>query len=451
MRPTIEDDEPTHVLINETEDAPIIRLVDAMVSQATSERASDIHIEPAGDKVRIRFRVDGVLHEASTTPRSVLRPMVSRLKVMGGCDIANSRTPQDGRFSISGSGRSLDVRMTTLPTASGEAVVLRLLDTSHGVLSLDSLGFSGAELERYQASYQASQGAILAAGPTGSGKTSTLYSTLAELNQPHRSIVSVEDPIEYHMDGIKQVQVGQRGTVGFAGALRAILRADPDVILIGEIRDAETALIAAEAALTGHLVLSTIHTLSASTVPVRLIEMGVEPYLVTSSLACVVAQRLARRLCTTCAEFREATDEEQQLLHEDGADPIGTIGHPVGCPSCAGTGYHGRIAIYEIMPLDDDIRALIAARASAPDIERAAVAAGTRTLRGSAVQRVRDGVIGPDELIRVPQLIRAPGGRPPPSVTPARDAQRSRASWETGVGAREDVEEASGQCSNADR
>jgi type IV pilus assembly protein PilB len=398
---SFEEDEPTHVLVNETEDAPIIRLVDAMVSQATSERASDIHIEPAGDKVRIRFRVDGVLHDASTTPRSVLRPMVSRLKVMGGCDIANSRTPQDGRFSVSGGGRRLDVRMTTLPTASGEAVVLRLLDTSQGVYSLDALGFDEHDLERFQTAYRSSQGAILAAGPTGSGKTSTLYATLAELNEPHRSIVSVEDPVEYHMDGIKQIQVGRRGSVGFAGALRAILRADPDVILIGEIRDAETALIAAEAALTGHLVLSTIHTLSAATVPVRLIEMGIEPYLVTSSLACVVAQRLARRLCTTCTEFRPATDEEQALLAIDGAGPVGEIGHPVGCPTCANTGYYGRIALYEIMLLDDEIRSLIARRAGGPQIEAAAVAAGTRTLRLAAVQRVRDGILGPDELVRV--------------------------------------------------
>ncbi len=397
----MEEDEVGKVAVSETEDAPIIRLVDAMISQATAERASDIHIEPSATRVRIRFRVDGVLHDASSAPRNVLRPVVSRLKVMAGCDISNSRTPQDGRFSVAGGGRALDVRMTTLPTSSGEAVVLRLLDTSSGVFALDKLGFDPYDLVRFKDAYHASQGAILAAGPTGSGKTSTLYATLAELNNPSRSIVSVEDPVEYQMDGIKQVQVGRRGTVGFAGALRAILRADPDVILIGEIRDAETALIAAEAALTGHLVLSTIHTLSASTVPVRLIEMGVEPYLVTSSLRCVVAQRLARQLCDKCADFGAPTAEEADFLALEGADPIERVGRPVGCANCANTGYRGRSAIYEIMVLDDQIRALIARRAAGHEIERAAIEAGTRTLRTAAIHRVRDGLIGPDELVRV--------------------------------------------------
>ncbi|MGZ4691218.1 MAG: GspE/PulE family protein [Acidimicrobiia bacterium] len=397
----LEDEEPGHLLVAETEDAPIIRLVDAMISQATDERASDIHIEPSGDRVRIRFRVDGVLHDASSTPRNVLRPVVSRLKVMGGCDISNSRTPQDGRFSVRGGHREVDVRMTTLPTASGEAVVLRLLDKTHGVFELNSLGFEPEELARYQQSYRVSQGAIITAGPTGSGKTSTLYATLRELNDPGRSIVSVEDPVEYNMEGIKQIQVGRRGTVGFAGALRAILRADPDVILIGEVRDAETALIAAEAALTGHLVLTTIHTLSAATVPVRLVEMGIEPYLVTSSLRCVVAQRLARILCEHCAQTSEPTEDEAQVLTIAGQDPITEVRRPVGCPACGNTGYRGRQAIYEIMLLDDQIRSLIARRAPGPEIERAAIEGGMRTLREAGARRVRAGLFGPDELIRV--------------------------------------------------
>jgi Type II secretory pathway, ATPase PulE/Tfp pilus assembly pathway, ATPase PilB len=397
----LQDQEPEHLLVAETEDAPIIRLVDAMITQATEERASDIHIEPSGERVRIRFRVDGVLHDASYTPRGVLRPVVSRLKVMAGCDISNSRTPQDGRFTLEGKGREVDVRMTTLPTASGEAVVLRLLDKSQGILELSKLGFEADDLERYEKSYRASQGAILAAGPTGSGKTSTLYATLAELNDPTRSIVSVEDPVEYHMDGIKQMQVGRRGTVGFAGALRSILRADPDVILVGEIRDSETALIAAEAALTGHLVLSTIHTLSAATVPVRLIEMGVEPYLVTSSLQCVVSQRLARRLCQNCVTFSPATENEIEFLSLPGVDPLTEVGRPVGCQACSNTGYRGRLAIYEVMTLTDDIRGLIAQRAAGPDIERVAIDAGMRTLRVAGARRVREGTFGPDELLRV--------------------------------------------------
>jgi type IV pilus assembly protein PilB len=321
---------------------------------------------------------------------------------MAGCDISNSRTPQDGRFTVRGGQREVDVRLTTLPTAMGEAVVMRLLDKTHGVFDLHDLGFEPDELARFQQSYRSSQGAILTAGPTGSGKTSTLYATLRELNEPGRSIVSVEDPVEYHLDGIKQVQVGRRGTVGFAGALRAILRADPDVILIGEIRDTETAVIAAEAALTGHLVLSTIHTLSAATVPVRLMEMGIEPYLVTSSLRCVVAQRLARVLCQECREFSAPTEDELALLApREGDDPITEVGRPVGCSACANTGYRGRQAIYEIMLLDDDIRALIARRAPGPEIEAAAVAAGMLTLREAGTRRVRAGRFGPEELVRV--------------------------------------------------
>lgn len=393
--------EAEHVLVAETEDAPIIRLVDAMINQATEERASDIHIEPSGERVRIRFRVDGVLHDASYTPRGVLRPIVSRLKVMAGCDITNSRTPQDGRFSLAGKGREVDVRMTTLPTSSGEAIVLRLLDKSQGVLDLSSLGFEADDLARYEASYRSSQGAILTAGPTGSGKTSTLYATLAKLNDPSRSIVSVEDPVEYHMDGIKQMQVGRRGTVGFAGALRSILRADPDVILVGEIRDSETALIAAEAALTGHLVLSTIHTLSAATVPVRLIEMGVEPYLVTSSLQCVVSQRLARRLCEHCKVLSEPTEPERELAMVFDQEPLAEVGRPVGCPHCSNTGYRGRLAIYEVMTMSDDIRGLIAQRAAGPEIQNVAVAAGMRTLRQAGARKVHEGIFGPDELLRV--------------------------------------------------
>jgi type IV pilus assembly protein PilB len=397
----VEDDEPAHLLVSDAEDAPIIRLVDAMIGQAADERASDIHIEPSGDRVRIRFRVDGVLHDASSTPKNVLRPVVSRLKVMGGCDISNSRTPQDGRFSVHGRDRHVDVRLTTLPTSAGESVVLRLLDKSHGIFDLGALGFEGDELARYQASFRASQGAIIAAGPTGSGKTSTLYATLRELNDPARSIVSVEDPIEYHLDGIKQVQVGRRGGVGFGGALRAILRADPDVILIGEVRDSETALIAAEAALTGHLVLSTVHTLSAATVPVRLVEMGIEPYLVTSSLRCVVGQRLARRLCEHCRAFGPPNEDELEVLTIPGEAPITEVGRPVGCKACGNTGYRGRLAIYEVLVLDDEIRALIARRSSGPEIEHAAVMSGMRTLRVAGARRVREGVFGPDELIRV--------------------------------------------------
>ena len=399
----LEDDEPTHLLVSDAEDAPIIRLVDAMIGQATDERASDIHIEPAGDRVRIRFRVDGVLHDASSTPKNVLRPVVSRLKVMGGCDISNSRTPQDGRFSVHGRDRHVDVRLTTLPTSSGEAVVLRLLDKTHGIFDLGALGFEADELARYQQSFRASQGAIITAGPTGSGKTSTLYATLRELNDPGRAIVSVEDPIEYHLDGIKQVQVGRRGGVGFAGALRAILRADPDVILIGEVRDRETALIAAEAALTGHLVLSTIHTLSAATVPVRLVEMGIEPYLVTSSLRCVVGQRLARRALRALPDDAAApTEDELELLDDPRRGPdhrgrpsgrvLGLRQHrlPRSARDLRG---HGRSTTRSARSSPAGRRA---PRSSAPPSRP-----GCARLRVAGARRVRDGVFGPDELVRV--------------------------------------------------
>lgn len=398
MIETVEDSGP----VLDSDEAPIVRLAEAIVTQAVDERASDVHIEPSTDHVRIRFRIDGVLTDASEAPLSVLRPLISRLKVVAGADITNTRAPQDGRFSAMIRDRAIEVRLTTLPTAAGEAAVLRLLDKSHGVLTLDSLGLTADEETRYARAFHSSQGLILASGPTGSGKTTTLYATLLELNTVERSIISVEDPIEYRVDGLKQLQVSARGGVGFATVLRSILRADPDVILIGEVRDAETARIAAEAALTGHLVLSSIHTTSAAAVPLRLMDMGIEPFLVTSALSCVVAQRLVRELCASCATpdrpdpvVRDALGIPDELVE------AGAIRRAVGCPRCAHTGYRGRFALYEILTMSEDIRGLVAAHAPVTELRRWAVAEGMETLRAAGLRNVAEGRLSIDEFLRV--------------------------------------------------
>ncbi len=389
-------------LVAVTEDVPIVRLVNAILAQAADDRASDIHIEPGADRLRVRFRVDGVLHDASEAPLSLHRAAISRIKIMAGIDITQTRLPQDGRFSVSHNGRTIDIRMATLPTAHGEAAVLRLLDQSNGVMKLEALGFAPHELERFQDAFRKPQGAILTSGPTGSGKTSTLYAVLLEINTPDRNIIAVEDPVEYKTEGIKQVQIDVRAGLTFPVALRSILRADPDVVLVGEIRDAETARIAAEAALTGHLVLSTIHTTRAAAVPIRLVDMGVEPFLVSSAVTCVVGQRLVRRLCERCAEPHEpdATVRRSVGIPDELID-AGMIRRAVGCSACGGSGYRGRVALYEIMPMSEDINRLVVSRAPSAEIERWAVAEGMDTLRMAALRRVGDGILGIDEMLRV--------------------------------------------------
>ena len=384
------------------DDAPVVRLLDAILGQAVEQRASDIHLEPGADHVRVRFRVDGVLHDASEYPSAIHRSVMSRLKILAGMDITQTRLPNDGRFSASHHDRDIDVRVATLPTAYGEASVLRLLDQSSGVMALESLGFGSAELARYEDAFRRPQGAIVVSGPTGSGKTSTLYATLIEMNEPGRSIISVEDPIEYRVGGIKQIQIDRRVGLTFPSTLRSILRADPDVILVGEIRDAETAKIAAEAALTGHLVLSTIHTTRAAAVPLRLLDMGVEPFLVAAALTCVVGQRLVRRLCARCAEpFTPDSSDHRALDLPDEVLESDAVRRPVGCPACNGTGYRGRLAIYEVMPITDDIARRVLGRQTGQDIERWAVAEGMDTLRTAALRRVADGSTSIDEMLRV--------------------------------------------------
>lgn len=398
----VDDQEPLHVM-HDMADGAVIRLVDTLLEQAVTERASDVHIDPAADNVRLRIRVDGVLRDVSHAPSALLRPLISRVKVMAGLDIASTRVPQDGRFTFELHGREIDVRLATLPSSRGESAVLRLLDTARGIIALPALGFRDAELARFASAFRAPQGAVIVSGPTGAGKTSTLYATINEVNTPSRAIVSVEDPIEYEIDGVKQVQINPKAGLTFATALRSVLRNDPDVILVGEVRDRETAQIAAEASITGHLVFSTIHTTSAAAVPMRLIEMGVEPYLVASALSCIVAQRLARRLCPHCAV--EVRNPDLSVLHRNGwVDASLTVPlarQAVGCEICHDTGYQGRVAIYEVMPVSADIRALISREAPTAEIERVAVAEGMDTLRAAALNRLVDGDIGLDEMLRV--------------------------------------------------
>jgi type IV pilus assembly protein PilB len=381
-----------------------VKLVNALLEKAVADRASDLHIEPASRNVSIRMRIDGILHDTSEAPLNVLRPMVSRLKVMGNLDIAQTRLPQDGRFSLSIQGRPVDVRIASVPTAAGEAVVLRLLDPMRGAMDISSLGLSEQESERFLSAFHAPQGAIFVTGPTGSGKSSTLYALLASVNTRDKSIVSVEDPVEYRLDGVKQIQINSRAGMTFPSALRSTLRADPDVILVGEVRDAETARIAADASITGHLVLSTLHATSSAASPIRLIDMGVEPYLVASAVSCIAAQRLGRRLCDQCAEQVENPDVE--LLRRIGAtdemleDGI-TLRRPVGCPNCLQTGYRGRAAIFEIMPVTEDITRLIVERAASAEIERVAIEQGMDTLRVAALRKVLRGDLSIEEMARV--------------------------------------------------
>jgi type IV pilus assembly protein PilB len=386
------------------DDGPVVKLVNALLEKAVSDRASDLHIEPSSRGVNIRMRIDGILHDTSEAPLNVLRPMVSRLKVMGNLDIAQNRIPQDGRFSLSLQSRPIDVRIATIPTAAGEAIVLRLLDPVRGAIDLASLGLTDYEEERFVTAFHAPQGAIFVTGPTGSGKSSTLYALISSINTRDKSIVSVEDPVEYRLDGVKQIQINTRAGMTFPSALRSTLRADPDVILVGEVRDAETARIAADASITGHLVLSTLHATRSAAAPIRLIDMGVEPYLVASATSCIAAQRLARRLCDTCAEPVEQPD--LALLRRLGAteemlDAGVHVRRAVGCSNCRQTGYRGRAPIFEIMPVTEDITRLIVERAPSAEVEQVAVEQGMDTLRMAALRKVLRGDLSIDEMVRV--------------------------------------------------
>jgi len=383
------------------EEAPVVKLVSSVLARAVVERASDIHFEPGERELRIRFRIDGVLHEVMTTSRSVANAVVSRIKILADMDIAERRLPQDGRVSLRLGSRSVDLRVATLPSIYGEKAVIRILDKSGGIAPLDELGFLPYNLERYRRAYTRPYGTILVTGPTGSGKTTTLYSTLAELNRPEVNIITVEDPVEYRLEGITQMQVNRRAGLDFAGALKSILRADPDIVLIGEIRDGETAKIATEAALTGHLVLSTLHTNDAPSSVNRLVDMGVEPFLVSSALDAVVAQRLARRLCERC---KAPVDPDPEVLAEAEAvlgETEPTLFRAVGCKLCAQTGYRGRIALNEVMLVTEEISRRVVERSSSEALGRTAVAQGMRTLRADGMVKVALGLTSMEEVLRV--------------------------------------------------
>ncbi|MGI8685913.1 MAG: GspE/PulE family protein [Acidimicrobiales bacterium] len=386
-----------------TEDAPIVKLVNMLISQAVADRASDIHIEPGERDVRVRYRIDGVLHEVMRPPKSIQSGIISRLKIMAEINIAERRIPQDGRVNVKLAGKAVDLRVATLPTVYGEKIVMRILDKSTALLKLSDLGFLPASMEAYERSYKKPYGTILVTGPTGSGKSTTLYATLNILNEETKNIITVEDPVEYRLAGINQVQTNNKAGMTFAAALRSILRSDPDIVLVGEIRDKETATIAIEAALTGHLVLSTLHTNDAATTPTRLIEMGVEPFLVASALDCIVAQRLARRLCDKCAEGYFASTDELAHLGWDLEMEEETVElfRPVGCSYCGKTGYRGRFAIHEVMTVTEDIERLIVDREHSEDIKKMAVAQGMLTLRQAGLVHVTKGTTSIEEILRV--------------------------------------------------
>ncbi|MDX6584253.1 MAG: type pilus assembly protein PilB [Solirubrobacterales bacterium] len=382
------------------DDAPVIKLVYSILGQAATEGASDIHFEPGEDEMRVRFRVDGVLYEAARVPKRMVSGVISRVKIMSELDIAEKRIPQDGRVSVNVDGRKVDLRITTLPTSRGEGATIRILDKEQALRSLDDLGMVGTGRERFEAAVRRSHGAVLVTGPTGSGKSTSLYAALAELNAVERNIITIEDPVEYRLDGVNQINVNRKAGLTFAAGLRSVLRADPDIIMVGEIRDAETARIAIESALTGHMVLTTLHTNNAPATISRLAKMGIESFLTASALECVVAQRLARKLCTHCkrralisqtalieAGFRAGTDLEAY--------------EPVGCPRCNHTGYKGRIGVFSVMEMTERLKDMTVAGASEAELTDVAREEGMLTLREDGLTKVRGGVTSIAELARV--------------------------------------------------
>ena len=385
---------------DDIDDAPVVKLVHSVIAEAIEIGASDIHLEPEGAEMRVYYRIDGVLTSSTTIPRNIARGVVSRIKIMSNLDISEKRLPQDGRLALAIQTRMVDVRVATLPLVTGESVVMRVLDHRGGVIDLDSLGIHTDDLVRLRHVLSQPYGAILVTGPTGSGKTTTLYGALEVLNTGDRSIITIEDPVEYRMAGIKQIQVHGRVGLSFATGMRSMVRADPDVMMVGEIRDRETAQIAVEAALTGHLVLSTLHTRDAATATPRLCDMGIEPFLVSSAVDCVVAQRLARKLCVECK--RSVTIPADVLRNAGLPDDADLEAfEAVGCGRCGETGYRGRIGLYEILTATDEIRSLVVRNASGDAIRAVALEQGMRTLRIDGFDKVRQGITSLAEIGRV--------------------------------------------------
>ncbi len=382
------------------EDAPVIKLVYSLLAQGVEEGASDIHLEPEEGELRVRFRIDGVLKEAAHVPKRMIGAMISRLKIMSELDIAEKRVPQDGRVGVAVEGRRVDLRVTTLPTQRGEGATIRILDEGNTQRTLDDLGMDGSARAGFESSFRRAYGAVLVTGPTGSGKSTTLYAALAELNQIEKKIITIEDPVEYRIGGINQINVNRKAGLDFATGLRSILRADPDIVMVGEIRDAETARIAIEAALTGHMMLSTLHTNDAPGAIARLNEMGIEAFLTASAVDCVVAQRLARRLCPQCKRRTVIPTEALAEAGVSAAAPIEAY-EPVGCARCGQTGYRGRVGVYSVMSLSERLKELTVGHASEPEIAAVAREEGMLTLREDGVVKVRGGQTSLEEVLRV--------------------------------------------------
>ncbi|OGW62294.1 MAG: type II secretion system protein GspE [Nitrospirae bacterium RIFCSPHIGHO2_01_FULL_66_17] len=401
-------------LLEAADEAPIIKLVNSLLFEAVKKRASDIHIEPFERELSIRYRIDGVLYNVLTPPKRLQASIISRIKIMAGLNIAEKRLPQDGRIGIKIAGRDVDIRVSAIPTAHGERLVLRLLDKGNLLLKLSEIGLQPDRLATLDQLIRLSHGIVLVTGPTGSGKTTTLYAALNTINAPDKNIITIEDPIEYQLRGVGQMQINPKITLTFAAGLRSILRQDPDVIMVGEIRDGETAEIAIHASLTGHLVFSTLHTNDAAGAVTRLLDMGIEPFLVASSVVAIVAQRLVRVLCPACRQAYRPTPAElaklgigsfRPLPAEPGPGPDPATSEMFfkagGCPECLDTGYRGRIGIYEILVMDDEVRALILAKADANTIKARAVERGMTTLREDGARKVLDGVTTTEEVLRV--------------------------------------------------
>jgi type IV pilus assembly protein PilB len=382
------------------EDAPVVKLVYSILGQAVGEGASDIHFEPEEQDMRVRFRIDGVLREAANVPKRMVSAVISRVKIMSELNIAEKRVPQDGRVSITVEGRRIDLRVTTLPTQKGEGATIRILDKDNAQRSLNDLGMDGNTRERFEHSFHQAYGAVLVTGPTGSGKSTTLYAALQALNQVDKKIITIEDPVEYQIEGINQINVNRKAGLDFATGLRSILRADPDIVMVGEIRDGETARIAVEAALTGHMMLTTLHTNDAPGAITRLTKMGIESFLIASAVDCVVAQRLARKLCSHCK--RRAIIPVQALSEAGlrvGADVEAY--EPTGCPRCNGSGYRGRAGLYSVMTMSERIKEMAIAHASESEIGAVGAEEGMCTLREDGLAKVRAGVTSLEEVLRV--------------------------------------------------
>ncbi|MDP3722099.1 MAG: ATPase, T2SS/T4P/T4SS family [Candidatus Omnitrophota bacterium] len=379
-------------------DEPIIKLVDSMLAEAVRMRASDVHVEPGREQLRVRYRIDGVLHDVNSPPKALQGPVTSRIKILGGLNIAEKRLPQDGRLQMSVEGRPLDVRISALPASHGESIVMRLLDRSQPIRGLPEMGILPEDQARWEELIHRPHGMVLVTGPTGSGKTTTLYGALAMLNRPDRKLITVEDPVEYQLRGVNQVAVKSSIGLTFSAGLRAMLRQAPDVIMVGEIRDQETAQVAIQAALTGHLVLSTLHTNDAPSAITRLIDMGIAPFLVASTVQGILAQRLVRRICPSCRITDNATPEERAFL---GEPEVLQVVRSTGCDACHNSGFVGRIGIFEILPISDAIRQLIVTKATASAIQAVALREGMRRLRDDGCAKIREGLTTMAEVLRV--------------------------------------------------